>query len=77
MKEIFVKQQEKSQNNNLTLVKRILNLGKEHIMNPGKVREYACVMVSKLITRRDVIALGETKTFLEQMAKLYTSVATE
>ena len=40
-------------------------------MNPGKVREYACVMVSKLLTRKDVIKIGETKSFLELMAKQY------
>jgi hypothetical protein len=57
-----------------TLVKRILNLGREHIASAGKVRDYACVMVSKLLTRPDVIKLGETKQFLEQMAAKYLEV---
>ena len=56
------------------LVKRILNLGKEHITNPGKVREYACIMVSKLLTRPDVIKLGETKSFLQLMSAQYVEV---
>jgi len=46
------------------LVKRILNLGKEQITSPGKVRDYASVMISKLLTRPDVIKMGETKSFL-------------
>ena len=46
------------------LVKRILNIGKEHITNAGKIRDYASIMVSKLITRPDCIKTGETKNFL-------------
>ena len=53
------------------LVRRILNIGKEHITSAGKVRDYASVMVSKLLTRPDVIKMGETKRFLEYLTDLF------
>ena len=37
------------------LVKRIINIGAEHISNSGKLREYCAILLSKLLTRPDVI----------------------
>ena len=37
------------------LVKRIINIGAEHISNSGKIREYCAILLSKLLTRPDVI----------------------
>jgi len=54
-----------------TLVRRILNIGTEHITSAGKIRDYASIMVSKLLTRPDVIKLGVTKTFLQNMSDLF------
>ena len=53
------------------LVRRILNIGKEHITSAGKVRDYASIMVSKLLTRPDVIRMGETRRFLEYLTELF------
>ena len=53
------------------LVKRMVNIGKEHIQNSGKIRDYCSIMLSKLLTRPDVIKQGETAAFLKEMAKLY------
>jgi hypothetical protein len=51
-----------------TLVKRILNIGQDYIMATGKISDFASVMVSKLLTRPDVIKLGVTESFLKKMA---------
>ena len=51
------------------LVKRIINIGKEHIYDTGKLRDYNAVLLSKLLTRPDVIKLGETDLFLKEMAE--------
>jgi hypothetical protein len=37
------------------LVKRIINICKEHLNNSGKLRDYSAVLLSKLLTRPDVI----------------------
>jgi hypothetical protein len=37
------------------LVKRMVNIGKQHIQNSGKIRDYSSIMLSKLLTRPDVI----------------------
>jgi len=37
------------------LVKRMVNIGKQHIQNSGKIRDYCSIMLSKLLTRPDVI----------------------
>ena len=37
------------------LVKRIINIGAEHISHSGKLREYCAILLSKVLTRPDVI----------------------
>lgn len=49
----------------------MVNIGKEHIQNSGKIRDYCSIMLSKLLTRPDVIKQGETAAFLKDMAALY------
>lgn len=53
------------------LVKRIINIGAEHISNSGKLREYCAILLSKLLTRPDVIKQGETDRILSDLAKAY------
>ena len=50
------------------LVKRIINIGKSHMNDSGKLRDYNAVLMSKLLTRPDVIKQGETDLFLKEMA---------
>lgn len=47
------------------LVKRMVNIGKEHIQNSGRIRDYCSIMLGKLLTRPDVIKQGETAAFLK------------
>ena len=42
------------------LVKRIVNICKSHVNNSGKIREATAVLLAKLVTRPDVVRLGET-----------------
>jgi tubulin-specific chaperone D len=37
------------------LVKRIINICKEQLDKPGKIKDYSAVLLSKLLTRPDVI----------------------
>lgn len=53
------------------LVKRIINIGKEDSKNSGKIRDFTAVMLSKLLTRPDVIKQGETDAFLKEMSQKY------
>ena len=53
------------------LVKRIINIGAEHISNSGKIREYCAILLSKLLTRPDVIKQGETDRILTDLAKAF------
>ena len=53
------------------LVKRIINICKNHIANSGKIREATTVLLSKLLTRPDVIKLGETDYMLNYLAIEY------
>jgi hypothetical protein len=53
------------------LVKRIINICKHHIANSGKIREASAVLFSKLLTRPDVIKLGETDVILNFLAIEY------
>ena len=39
--------------------------------NSGKIRDFAAVMLSKLLTRPDVIKEGETEAFLKAMTAIY------
>lgn len=53
------------------LVKRIINIGAEHISNSGKLREYCAILLSKLLTRPDVIKMGETDRILKDLANSF------
>jgi tubulin-specific chaperone D len=48
----------------VVLVKRIINLGKQWIDNVGKLRDAGSIMLSKLITRPDVVKAGECDILL-------------
>jgi hypothetical protein len=39
----------------IVLVKRIINICKSHLSNSGKIREAATVLLAKLLTRPDVV----------------------
>jgi len=41
-----------------TLVKRILNIGRTHLLDGGKVLDASILMTAKLVTRPDVIKQG-------------------
>ena len=56
-----------SQRSQEILVKRIINIGRTHSTDPGKIRDGAAVLLSKLITRPDVVRSGELDTFLESV----------
>ena len=56
-----------SQRSQEILVKRIINIGRSHCVDPGKIRDGAAVLLSKLITRPDVVKSGELDTFLQEM----------
>jgi hypothetical protein len=53
------------------LVKRIINICKNHLSNSGKIREATAVLLSKLLTRPDVLKSGETDYFLNYLAVEY------
>lgn len=53
------------------LIKRIINICKNHISNSGKIREATAVLLSKLLTRPDVLRSGETDYFLNYLAVEY------
>mmetsp|Transcript_29563 Transcript_29563/g.28766 ORF Transcript_29563/g.28766 Transcript_29563/m.28766 type:complete len:109 (+) Transcript_29563:586-912(+) len=53
------------------LIKRMINIGKNYIHSPGRLRDASSVLLSKLLTRPDVIKSGETDIFLNQMAVEY------
>lgn len=60
-------------NNQVILVKRIINSGKQWIGSAGKLRDAASVMLSKLITRPDVVKAGECDILLKEMAAQYAA----
>lgn len=55
------------------LVKRIINISREFMKNPGRIRDFSAVMLSKLMTRPDLIKQGETHALLEELIKQYQS----
>ena len=59
------------QQENVTLVKRIINIGTELIQGTGKLKEASTVMLAKLLTRPDVIKIGETDTLLQSYAEIF------
>ena len=60
-----------SQRSREVLVKRIINIGRSHCVDAGKIRDGAAVLLSKLTTRPDVVRSGELDTFLEQMTQQF------
>jgi hypothetical protein len=52
-------------------MKRMINICKNHLSNSGKIREATAVLLSKLLTRPDVIKLGETDLVLNFLAIEY------
>lgn len=60
-----------SKKNHDILIKRIINICKHHIANSGKIREATAVLLSKLLTRPDVLKSGETDYFLNYLAVEY------
>ena len=46
------------------LVKRIINIARVNMEDAGKIRDYTAVLLSKLLTRPDVVKSGETTQFL-------------
>lgn len=59
---------------NITLVKRIINLGTELIKGSGKLKEASSVMLAKLLTRPDVIKIGETDLLLKSYTDTYEAI---
>jgi hypothetical protein len=55
-------------NNQVELVKRIIILGKQWIDNAGKLRDAAAIMLSKLVTRPDVVKAGDCDILLQELA---------
>ena len=55
------------------LIKRLINIGRTYICLQGKLKDGAAVMLSKLLTRSDVVKSGETDLFLTQMCMEYQS----
>ena len=53
------------------LVKRIINMGREFMQNAGRIRDIAATMISKLVTRPDVIKNGETEALLKDLIQRY------
>jgi hypothetical protein len=51
-----------------SLVKRIMNIGKDLIKGSGKLKDAASVMLAKLVTRPDVVKTGETDAILKEFA---------
>ena len=64
-----------SQRTQEILVKRIINIGLQHCVDAGKIRDGAAVLLSKLTTRPDVVKSGELDAFLEQVTLKYTAAA--
>ena len=48
-----------------------MNIGVQYTEHSGKLRDGAAILLSKLITRPDVVKSGETDTFLKKMAADY------
>lgn len=63
-----------SQKNQEDLVKRIVNIGRTHMDSATKTRDGAAIMLSKLITRPDVVKSGETSRFLEKLVSEFSMV---
>jgi len=57
-----------SSSNQVELVKKIIKLGRDRIDSAGKLRDAASVMLSKLITRPDVVKSGECDLLIESLA---------
>lgn len=46
------------------LVKRMINIGRNNIGSPGKIRDVSAILLAKILTRPDVLKSGETEIFL-------------
>jgi hypothetical protein len=53
--DITVIDSKKEGDNYDAFIKRIINISKENIADSGKIRDYSAVLLSKLLTRPDVI----------------------
>ena len=62
------------QKNQEILVKRIINIGRSYTEHSGKLRDGSAILLSKLITRPDVVKSGETDQFLKSMADDFVTV---
>ena len=62
------------QKNQEILVKRIMNIGRSYTEHSGKLRDGSAILLSKLITRPDVVKSGETDRFLKSMAEDFVTV---
>ena len=54
------------------LVKRIIDIGFDHVQSQTKLREFSSVLLGKILTRPDVIKGGHTAEFLKKVVKIYT-----
>ena len=64
-----------SQRSQEMLVKRIINIGMDYCVDPGKIRDGAAVLLAKLITRPDVVKSGELDTFLQRVTEKFTEAS--
>ena len=53
------------------LVKRMINICKNFLTNSGKIREGTAVLLAKLVSRPDVVKVGETDLILTFLADSY------
>lgn len=53
------------------LVKRIINIARINMEDAGKIRDYTAVLLSKLLTRPDVVKSGETTQFLKELTNAF------
>jgi hypothetical protein len=53
------------------LVKRIINLGRGYLLDGGKIKDGATIMLAKLITRPDVVRQGNLDEFMKELADGY------
>lgn len=50
------------------LIKRIINIGRNNMAHSGPIREATAVLLSKLMTRPDVVKSGETDLLIKSLA---------
>ena len=56
----------------VTLLQKITGICNSYIANSGKIREATAILLAKLLTRPDVVKLGETDRMLTYLATEYT-----